>query len=130
MVFFVSRRRRHTRCALVTGVQTFALPISGACRPHLPGSQACRPAAAPPLSPANRFPWIGRGTKKAGPKARARRDDPNVEGIGAGAGQLLRRADTLLQYAMFLDTSASTCWTSLSGSGPELSVLSWYSQWC
>src|SRR3546814_3030464 len=28
--FFVSSRRRHTRCALVTGVQTFALPISRA----------------------------------------------------------------------------------------------------
>src|SRR3546814_9896060 len=26
--FFVSSRRRHTRCALVTGVQTCALPIS------------------------------------------------------------------------------------------------------
>src|SRR3546814_12895690 len=28
LVFFVSSRRRHTRCALVTGVQTCALPIS------------------------------------------------------------------------------------------------------
>src|SRR3546814_17548018 len=28
MVFFFSSRRRHTRCALVTGVQTCALPIS------------------------------------------------------------------------------------------------------
>src|SRR3546814_3691511 len=27
MLFFFSSRRRHTRCALVTGVQTFALPI-------------------------------------------------------------------------------------------------------
>src|SRR3546814_5664067 len=30
-VFFASRRR-HTRCALVTGVQTCALPISGTVR--------------------------------------------------------------------------------------------------
>src|SRR3546814_3261928 len=29
-VFFFSSRRRHTRCALVTGVQTCALPISHA----------------------------------------------------------------------------------------------------
>src|SRR3546814_9648518 len=29
LVFFVSSRRRHTRCALVTGVQTCALPIYG-----------------------------------------------------------------------------------------------------
>src|SRR3546814_9906648 len=27
-MFFFSSRRRHTRCALVTGVQTCALPIS------------------------------------------------------------------------------------------------------
>src|SRR3546814_20033406 len=30
MVFFFSSRRRHTRCALFTGLQTCALPISGA----------------------------------------------------------------------------------------------------
>src|SRR3546814_1136015 len=38
--FFVSSRRRHTRCALVTGVQTCALPISPAANPTS--------AAAPP----------------------------------------------------------------------------------
>src|SRR3546814_8083300 len=31
-IFFCSSRRRHTRCALVTGVQTCALPISAAQR--------------------------------------------------------------------------------------------------
>src|SRR3546814_11182110 len=31
-VVFFSSRRRHTRCALVTGVQTCALPISGPTR--------------------------------------------------------------------------------------------------
>src|SRR3546814_9527503 len=36
-VFFFSSRRRHTRCALVTGVQTCALPIctNGTNRPAL-----------------------------------------------------------------------------------------------
>src|SRR3546814_5620598 len=29
LLFFFSSRRRHTRCALVTGVQTCALPICG-----------------------------------------------------------------------------------------------------
>src|SRR3546814_6208200 len=29
LLFLFSSRRRHTRCALVTGVQTCALPISG-----------------------------------------------------------------------------------------------------
>src|SRR3546814_3761501 len=32
--FFVSNRRRHTRCALVTGVQTCALPISSNSMPN------------------------------------------------------------------------------------------------
>src|SRR3546814_6856365 len=36
--FFFSSRRRHTRCALVTGVQTCALPIYVAQRqPHFDG---------------------------------------------------------------------------------------------
>src|SRR3546814_8545937 len=34
IVFFFSSRRRHTRCALVTGVQTCALPIFGQHRPR------------------------------------------------------------------------------------------------
>src|SRR3546814_15850791 len=33
--FFFSSRRRHTRCALVTGVQTCALPISAWVRAEL-----------------------------------------------------------------------------------------------
>src|SRR3546814_6976602 len=32
-MFFFSSRRRHTRCALVTGVQTCALPISTTLEP-------------------------------------------------------------------------------------------------
>src|SRR3546814_2287156 len=35
--FFFSSRRRHTRCALVTGVQTCALPISSAGVNSVPG---------------------------------------------------------------------------------------------
>src|SRR3546814_3447620 len=37
-LFFFSSRRRHTRCALVTGVQTCALPIccpNGCSRPYI-----------------------------------------------------------------------------------------------
>src|SRR3546814_17781342 len=34
--FFFSSRRRHTRCALVTGVQTCALPISCTNSPAFP----------------------------------------------------------------------------------------------
>src|SRR3546814_3225877 len=44
-VFFTSRRR-HTRCALVTGVQTCALPISR-LRPE---ASLHRPRGAPPMA--------------------------------------------------------------------------------
>src|SRR3546814_2316934 len=38
MLFFFSSRRRHTRCALVTGVQTCALPIYRLRRPAFAGA--------------------------------------------------------------------------------------------
>src|SRR3546814_3043741 len=51
LLFFFSSRRRHTRCALVTGVQTCALPIcyvsrctvsrSGSCAGSAPGRASC-----------------------------------------------------------------------------------------
>src|SRR3546814_16993426 len=43
-LFFFSSRRRHTRCALVTGVQTCALPIS-------------RQVATARLRPWHLWPW-------------------------------------------------------------------------
>src|SRR3546814_4308578 len=46
-VFFFSSRRRHTRCALVTGVQTCALPILLAFATILPGSAAASPNPPP-----------------------------------------------------------------------------------
>src|SRR3546814_20606622 len=45
LLFFFSSRRRHTRCALVTGVQTCALPIS-AERPLAAGRVSGREALA------------------------------------------------------------------------------------
>src|SRR3546814_542676 len=46
LFFFFSSRRRHTRCALVTGVQTCALPISRAAHRravgHVPGQRTER----------------------------------------------------------------------------------------
>src|SRR3546814_1532284 len=47
--FFFSSRRRHTRCALVTGVQTCALPIwsdGGSCRGSASGP-CCRSTSTP-----------------------------------------------------------------------------------
>src|SRR3546814_5404984 len=65
--FFFSSRRRHTRCALVTGVQTCALPIYR-CRAAQGGASGsikalCRtlrihPRPAPP-EPGTGRPWRG-----------------------------------------------------------------------
>src|SRR3546814_9992287 len=53
MVFF-SSRRRHTRCALVTGVQTCALPISGyraiAAACHVSTGKPPNPETSPPVA--------------------------------------------------------------------------------
>src|SRR3546814_10630862 len=47
-LFFFSSRRRHTRCALVTGVQTCALPISPpCCSPSTPSTWSPRSAGSP-----------------------------------------------------------------------------------
>src|SRR3546814_20413203 len=42
--FFFSSRRRHTRCALVTGVQTCALPISTPSAAHTRWQVAAAPS--------------------------------------------------------------------------------------
>src|SRR3546814_6980303 len=47
VTFFFSSRRRHTRCALVTGVQTCALPISEIETPASVSLQSSRRAAQP-----------------------------------------------------------------------------------
>src|SRR3546814_5974178 len=47
VLFFFSSRRRHTRCALVTGVQTCALPISHGFAPSLAPADAAPRAPAP-----------------------------------------------------------------------------------
>src|SRR3546814_4139463 len=63
VLFFFSSRRRHTRCALVTGVQTCALPISAQdWRPIYGGGTAGR---ANCLSVEIRSPWPlgGRGKR-------------------------------------------------------------------
>src|SRR3546814_10641113 len=44
-LFFFSIRRRHTRCALLTGVQTCALPISGRRSLLGPPRRAASPAS-------------------------------------------------------------------------------------
>src|SRR3546814_16796011 len=46
-IFCFTNRRRHTRCALVTGVQTCALPISRKPSPKRTGSSSGLRRAAP-----------------------------------------------------------------------------------
>src|SRR3546814_1280624 len=76
--FFFSSRRRHTRCALVTGVQTCALPISAVKKGFRLGNKTRKEPdlSLEPEEPANwREPELG--TPPAIP-----------EGVGAGAGSM------------------------------------------
>src|SRR3546814_1644957 len=68
--FFFSSRRRHTRCALVTGVQTCALPISVVRRLDQPEAEPLElevalPGGTPELNEASSYhdltphPWAG-----------------------------------------------------------------------
>src|SRR3546814_8046296 len=71
--FFFSSRRRHTRCALVTGVQTCALPVplaTGACQrqrlvagAHLPPMATSGGA----ISSVGRAPRLHRGCRRFEP---------------------------------------------------------------
>src|SRR3546814_18752980 len=76
--FFFSSRRRHTRCALVTGVQTCALPI---CFHGFGGSSS--------LLPSNRLSGdghaIGRNTDAQ--ERRRERGAAGFDGGGAAAAQ-------------------------------------------
>src|SRR3546814_297609 len=60
MFFFFSSRRRHTSCALVTGIQTCALPVRHSMSPHgctKSGWAMTDAAPACPLPP--RRPLVG-----------------------------------------------------------------------
>src|SRR3546814_1747510 len=58
VIFFFSSRRRHTRCALVTGVQTCALPISSKLKasPHEQATNSSRPCSCTPPAAAGATP--------------------------------------------------------------------------
>src|SRR3546814_11692934 len=80
--FFFSCRRRHTSCALLTGVQTCALPISR----RTAAPSACRASDRPRHSPAShargslpsraRRRRVRRGGRAAGTSASARARNP------------------------------------------------------
>src|SRR3546814_7810386 len=126
IIFFFSSRRRHTRCALVTGVQTCALPIYAGRRPAWPvfrprefrrprSGAAVRsggladparhaiPLAQPGLSLLRRFPWPTRLAQAQGDPARTRNrnrwaDDPPSDGRRHHRGALGRILGLLSRY--------------------------------
>src|SRR3546814_7722075 len=82
--FFFSSRRRHTRYALVTGVQTCALPIFEGRRSLSIGGRRVRSGGS----------GIGGGTRQSHggePAPRHRFLPPNAEWPGDGAGALSQR---------------------------------------
>src|SRR3546814_1482136 len=81
-LFFFSSRRRHTRCALVTGVQTCALPISFDARGSQTGTGADARAASATLQ--NAFVAFAAG------------GDPQVPGAPAWPRYDLDRRATLI----------------------------------
>src|SRR3546814_9977911 len=92
IVFFFSSRRRHTRCALVTGVQTCALPIStcSACGQTL---DPLRPLAALTMPVAGEYrrprpsPYRFRPRKHDGLRPYLSPPETTVAAAGARAGR-------------------------------------------
>src|SRR3546814_3937882 len=99
-VFFFTSRRRHTRCALVTGVQTCALPICAPARAAAPrrvalGTLRRRGRAHRPhrQGPRARRRLAGTRTPAAGGR---RREGAAAGGAGVG-GNGLGRGEVQLQ---------------------------------
>src|SRR3546814_18069465 len=118
-MFFVSRRRRHTRCALGTGVQTCALPIlhlpdggAGGARPAGKGRSASTSARA--RSMAESCPRRSLCRPGAGPcRAGADREGNRLSrrrGGGAQGGALIGSASCrgrVCQYVLFTVVAVS-----------------------
>src|SRR3546814_8982954 len=75
LVVFFSSRRRHTRCALVTGVQTCALPI---CVRTTPGRHAHRTTDVFPRAPPDRTHGLLRQPPTATPSGVDRSEERRV----------------------------------------------------
>src|SRR3546814_5329856 len=89
-MFFFSSRRRHTRCALVTGVQTCALPIfagaqDAAMLPHGNAERVRR------LAPLDRFGHPGLGLADQRAQVRERVAAPAAEFRDLFVDQMRRR---------------------------------------
>src|SRR3546814_5752882 len=77
--FFFSSRRRHTRCALVTGVQTCALPISEVLRADTQAPEKSAPATDKAAATKPEPPKAAaKGTSKATKSTKAAADRKSV----------------------------------------------------
>src|SRR3546814_14308779 len=113
MFFFFSSRRRHTRCALVTGVQTCALPILPEiddfyepytfeyewlqAAPELQAQPTARPRSLLTGELLTTIAWSGNWEDMVGGEFEKRRHDYNFEG---SEKELLGTFDTT--YMMYL----------------------------
>src|SRR3546814_4437942 len=103
VLFFFSSRRRHTRCALVTGVQTCALPIC-ARFPDRPQRQTH-----------GRFPAYERDRRMSGQQRRA---------LVASPADYAREAENLLrQQYEFVPLEEADMVIALGGDGFMLQTL-------
>src|SRR3546814_4131672 len=73
LCFFFSSRRRHTRCALVTGVQTCALPISCAKNGSIAAVMAIYHFSAKVISRANGSSAVASAAYRAAERSEERR---------------------------------------------------------
>src|SRR3546814_19841874 len=73
LYFFFSSRRRHTRCALVTGVQTCALPIWLSSSETVEAGVVARPAISRTgaIAPPNRMTRANQGRSERASRASA-----------------------------------------------------------
>src|SRR3546814_5296194 len=101
VVFFFSSRRRHTRCALVTGVQTCALPITEEPPRDVARSAAGTPTAladAPGRTLSARISCLARDQGRL-PRAVLRSRSGGRSDLAADPALRLRRVDPLFRYS-------------------------------
>src|SRR3546814_1911161 len=107
-----SSRRRHTRCALVTGVQTFALPISprrGAAAKCPTSGSSARPLGiipTPIITPLARRDHLGTHRPELGEEAEGQRLDQIIDPRRAAGSRLCAdaaRAGLHVRDAPFLE---------------------------
>src|SRR3546814_6285838 len=103
VVFFFSSRRRHTICALVTGVQTCALPISARRDSTSKGRLTASPAAAQraPVGSIRRPPCCRRPTRTTRTAARAGSVPERETADGHHSARRLRRPARLTPHERF-----------------------------